>query len=120
MKEFGRVSICGVISSYNDSNSTGRLFSFISKLIELLYHDCLTFSAILDQRILLFKQLKVEGFLVFRWLDKWMQGIEQNLQWIKEGKLKYKETVIEGFENIPEAFIYMMNGGNIGKTLVKI
>ena len=39
--------------------------------------------------------------------------------WIKEGKLKYREDIVEGFENLPQAFIGMLEGDNIGKRLVK-
>lgn len=76
-------------------------------------------SAYIDQRIFIFKQLKLEGFVVHRWLDRWLEGIEHNLTWINEGKLKYHETITEGFENMPKAFIDMMNGGNTGKAIVK-
>ncbi|ENN76632.1 hypothetical protein YQE_06852, partial [Dendroctonus ponderosae] len=50
------------------------------------------------------QQLKLEGFIVSRWNNRWMEGIHQNLQWIKQGKLKYRETVTEGFENMFKAF----------------
>lgn len=49
-----------------------------------------------------------------------MDGTEQNLKWILEGKLKYQETITEGFENLPQALIDMMKGGNTGKALVKV
>lgn len=48
-----------------------------------------------------------------------MEGIEQMLKWIQEGKIKFKETVTEGFENMPKAFIDMMNGKNTGKAVIK-
>ena len=41
-------------------------------------------------------------------------------KWIKEGKIKYKEDIIEGLENAPEAFIGLMNGKNFGKLLIKV
>ena len=40
--------------------------------------------------------------------------------WIREGKLKYKEDIVEGFENLPRAFIGMLEGDNTGKRLVKV
>lgn len=49
-----------------------------------------------------------------------MEGILQNLEWIKQGKLKYKETVTEGFENMFNAFVDMLQGGNVGKAVVKV
>lgn len=60
------------------------------------------------------------NFNVFQCARKWNDGIRQNLQWLKEGKLKYRETITEGFENTPKAFVEMMNGANIGKAIVKV
>lgn len=66
-----------------------------------------------------FKQLKMEGFIVTRWGDRWMEGITEVLKWIQEGKVKYHETVTEGFENMPTALIEMLRGANTGKAVVK-
>ena len=66
------------------------------------------------------QQLKYEGLVAFRWLDRWMEGIQQMAQWIKEGKVKSKETVVNGFENMPEAFKDLFTGANVGKMVVKI
>lgn len=49
-----------------------------------------------------------------------MEGIKQNYQWIKEGKLNPRETITHGFENTPKALIDLMNGLNIGKAIVKV
>lgn len=62
----------------------------------------------------------MEGFIVTRWHDKWMDGINQNLQWILAGKLKYRETVTDGFENMFKAFTDMLNGVNYGKAIVRV
>lgn len=66
-----------------------------------------------------FKQLRMEGFIVHRWLDRWMEGITANLKWIQEGKVKYHETVTDGFTNMPTALIEMLRGSNTGKAVVK-
>lgn len=79
-----------------------------------------TFVAPILQPSIVFKQLRMEGFLVFRWLDRYEEGLEQNEKWIKEGKLKYKETITEGFENLFDAFVSMLQGGNVGKAIVKV
>ncbi|XP_018057670.1 PREDICTED: prostaglandin reductase 1-like [Atta colombica] len=99
MNLYGRVAVCGSISSY-DAKSLPK-------------------CTILQPAILL-NQLKVEGFIVKRWLDRWNEGIMQNLRWIREGKLRYRETVTKGFENMFDAFIGMMRGENIGKAIVQI
>lgn len=66
------------------------------------------------------KQLKIEGFQVNRFAERTREGIEQNLRWVREGKLKYQEHVTVGFEKAPEAFIGLFTGDNTGKSLVKI
>lgn len=58
--------------------------------------------------------------MAHRWQDRYMEGIEQNLQWIREGKLKCRETVTESFENLFKAFVEMLQGKNIGKAIVKV
>ncbi|KAJ3647789.1 hypothetical protein Zmor_019658 [Zophobas morio] len=99
MNLYGRVSVCGSISGYNDTEPA---------------------KATTIQRFLVGKQLKMEGFIVRRWTERWGEGILQNKQWIQEGKLKYSETVTEGFENMFQAFVDMLKGGNIGKAVVKV
>ncbi|KAJ3647791.1 hypothetical protein Zmor_019651 [Zophobas morio] len=99
MNLFGRVSVCGAISGYNDKDDAKA--------------DAVQFA-------LVFKQLKMEGFVVHKWMDRWFEGIEQNKNWIKKGKLKYRETVTEGFENMFKAFVDMLQGGNTGKAIVKV
>ncbi|KAJ8938943.1 hypothetical protein NQ314_011284 [Rhamnusium bicolor] len=98
MNHFGRISICGAISGYNEDE---------------VQASTVQWSAIANE-------LKMEGFVVTRWIDRWNEGIQQNIKWIKEGKLKYKETVTEGFENVFTAFIDMLKGRNIGKAIVKV
>jgi len=98
INDYARLSICGQISQYNlEKPEKGpRLIG------TLLVH-----------------QAKMEGFLVFRWLDRYSEGMKQMGQWIQEGKLKYREDIAEGIENMPKAFIRMLHGENKGKQLVK-
>lgn len=98
MKTFGRVSCCGSISGYNEDD-----------------HKATT-----CQTAVIWKQLKMQGFQVVQWADRWNEGTSQNLEWVKQGKLKYKETITEGFENMFKAFTDMLRGGNIGKAIVKV
>ena len=65
------------------------------------------------------QQLRYEGFIVSRQLERWMEGIMQMAQWMREGKIKTEETVVEGFENMPEAFKGLFTGANKGKMVVK-
>jgi NADPH-dependent curcumin reductase CurA len=98
LNPFGRVSVCGQISQYNLQHPEPgpRLLSQI-----------------------LVKQLKVQGFIVTRFQERWPQGIAQMARWIQEGKLRYREDIVMGFENTPRAFIDMLEGKNTGKMLVK-
>lgn len=62
----------------------------------------------------------MEGFQSYLFYDRIDEAFKQNLQWIQEGRLKYNETITEGFENMPKAFIEMLEGKNIGKAIVKV
>ncbi|XP_047735444.1 prostaglandin reductase 1 isoform X2 [Hyalella azteca] len=105
MASMGRVSLCGAISTYNDHTRHIGVSTMCSPLSE---------------GTIIWKQLRVEGFIVTRWLPRWREGIKQMRDWIDEGKLKYRETVTEGFENQPKAFIGLFTGDNIGKAVVKV
>ncbi len=94
-----RISICGQISQYNlDQPETGpRLLG-----------------------MLLVKQARAEGFLVFQYAPRYPEGMQQMAAWLKEGKLKYREEFTDGIEHAPQAFIEMLKGKNTGKQLVRI
>ncbi|KAL4715416.1 hypothetical protein ACJJTC_015319 [Scirpophaga incertulas] len=101
MNNFGRVAVCGSISSYNETDPEKR-------------------KVTITQPYIVAKQLKIEGFLVNRYADRTMDGILKNLQWIKQGQLKYKEHITNGFDTAVDAFIGLFRGDNKGKTLVKL
>ncbi len=95
----GRVAVCGQISQYNlDQAEQGP---------RLLWH-------------FIRQQLKVEGFLVFQFAERYKEGLNQLAKWLAEEQIVYRETVIEGLERTPEAFIAMMRGENIGKQVVRV
>lgn len=73
-----------------------------------------------SRRLPLVRTLKVRGFLVFRYADRYGEGLSQLIGWFQDGKLKYRETVAEGIENTVSAFLGMLRGENIGKQLVRI
>ncbi|XP_067117525.1 prostaglandin reductase 1-like [Osmerus mordax] len=99
MKQFGRIAMCGGISLYNDTTPQTGPYPHTS---------------------MVFKQLKMEGFLVNRWQHKNPEGIRRLLAWAKEGKLHCREHVTEGFEKMPSAFMGMLKGENIGKAVIKV
>lgn len=97
MNLYGRISVCGCISGYNDQE----------------------FQVSAPQKYFVWQQLKQEGFIVSRWADRWMEGLTEIAKWLQGGKVKYHETITLGFENMPKAFIDMLRGKNTGKAVVK-
>jgi len=94
-----RISICGQISQYNSPKpqSFAPIFSY-----------------------LLTKSARAEGFLVYNYAERFAEGMAQMAKWIKEGKIKYRETIVDGFENVPRALIGVLSGDNTGKMVVKV
>ncbi len=99
LADFARIAICGQISQYNLAEP------------ELGPRNI---------RNLNIHKARMEGFLVFQFADRHEEGRQRIARWIKEGKMKYKEDVVEGIENAPAAFIGMLRGENFGKLLVKM
>lgn len=95
-----RISICGQISQYNLEKPEMGPRIILTMLLVL--------------------QARAEGFLVFQFADRYPEGLRQLAQWLKEGKLKYKEDIEQGLENTPRAFMAMLEGRNMGKQLVKV
>jgi leukotriene B4 12-hydroxydehydrogenase/15-oxo-prostaglandin 13-reductase len=94
-----RISVCGQISQYNlERPEMGP--RLLWKLIE--------------------KRAKVEGFLVFDFAPRFPEALRDLSAWLHQGKIQYRETIIEGIENAPRAFIGMLQGHNTGKQLVKV
>jgi NADPH-dependent curcumin reductase CurA len=68
----------------------------------------------------LVKRLTIKGFLIFDHIND-RENFENDMKnWISNDKIKWKETVVQGIENSPQAFLDLLNGKNIGKMLVKI
>lgn len=72
------------------------------------------------QRMFINNELKMEGLLVYRWTDRYSESFNQIFQWIQEGKIKYRETITKGFENMPKGFIELLKGVNLGKAIVQV
>lgn len=96
---------------------TGYNIYYVFKDLKFAF---LLFTVTLVQPYIVSKQLKIEGFLVNRYAERTMEGIKQNLQWVKDGKLKYREHIYDGFESAVDAFTGLFSGDNIGKALVKV
>lgn len=66
------------------------------------------------------KSARMEGFVVFNYADEFAAAKKKIAKWYNEDKLTFTETLTEGFENIPKAFIGLFSGENIGKQMVKV
>jgi len=62
----------------------------------------------------------MQGFIITDYAARFGEGVSQLAQWLQQGKLKYAESIVEGFENTPRAFLGLFSGENLGKQLVKV
>ena len=97
MNPFGRVAVCGLIAGYNGEDiGLGRV------------------------RSILVNRLKVQGFIVSDHPDVWPTALKELGERVVGGTLKYRETIADGLQSAPQAFIGLLAGGNVGKQLVKL
>ncbi|MEM5567140.1 NADP-dependent oxidoreductase [Psychroserpens sp. AS72] len=99
INKFARIVICGAISVYNNTE--------LPKSVSV-------------QPFLVKNSALMQGFIVSNFEEKFPEAIKSLSSWLAEGKLTYSETIVEGFENIPQAFIDLFDGKNKGKMVVKI
>ncbi|MBS9438481.1 NADP-dependent oxidoreductase [Photorhabdus noenieputensis] len=104
LNDFARVPVCGMVSYYNSTNlpeGPDRLFLLMNKLLR--------------------KRIRMEGFIV---TDNYTRRFDEFLRdmsaWFDDGKIKYREEVVSGLENAPEAFIGLLQGRNFGKLVVRV
>ena len=99
MRNYGRVVACGSIATYNDTDAPAgprNMFMVVTK------------------------RLRVQGFIISDHYDRFREFHEQASAWVADGRLRYRETVVEGIENAPEAFVGLLRGDNTGKMLVRV
>jgi NADPH-dependent curcumin reductase CurA len=97
MNDFGRIAMCGMISGYNGEPMT-----------------------MAQPRLILTARLKVQGFIVSEHMNLWPEALKELGQRVASGELKYRETIAQGLEQAPEAFIGLLKGRNFGKQLVRL
>jgi NADPH-dependent curcumin reductase CurA len=96
---FGRVALCGSISQYNATTppvGPRLLGTFVGK------------------------RVRAQGFIVTDFAGKYEAAMRQMGEWIRSGRLKYREDVVQGIDKAPRAFIGLLRGENFGKLLVKM
>lgn len=72
------------------------------------------------QPYLLIKSALMQGFIITDYAPRFAEGVRQLGQWLREGKMKYAENIVAGFENTPRAFLGLFSGENLGKQLVRV
>lgn len=97
MNAFGRIALCGLIAGYNG-----------------------TPIPIANPSWLLISRLRLQGFIVSEHLDLWPQALKELGAGVAGGLIRYRESVAQGLENAPHAFLGMLEGQNFGKQLVKL
>jgi NADPH-dependent curcumin reductase CurA len=99
-----RVPVCGLISHYNDR----ELPPGPDRLPELM-------------GMILRKRLRVEGFIVFSEYGHLLPEFQREMgTWVREGKVRYREDIVDGLESAPEAFLGLLDGRNFGKLIVRV
>ncbi|HEU4773440.1 MAG TPA: NADP-dependent oxidoreductase [Lysobacter sp.] len=99
-----RIPVCGLIAHYNDT----RLPPGPDRL------GLLT-------RTLLTRRIRMQGFIIFDdYGDRFGEFLQQMSVWVKQGKIKFREDIVDGLENAPQAFIGMLEGRNFGKLVVRL
>ncbi|MEH6658224.1 NADP-dependent oxidoreductase [Leeuwenhoekiella marinoflava] len=99
INKFARIINCGAIAVYNKTSIPQSLSV---------------------QPFLIKNSALMQGFIVSNYASKFEEAITQLAQWLQEDKLDYSETIVEGFENIPQAFLDLFEGKNKGKMVVKV
>ncbi|MBV9567399.1 MAG: NADP-dependent oxidoreductase [Hyphomicrobiales bacterium] len=95
---FARMPLCGLVSQYNEVNPKS-------------FRNLHTF---------LINRVKLQGFIVSDKPELWPPALQDLAAWVTSGKIKYRESVAQGLENAPKAFIGMLKGENFGKQLVRL
>jgi NADPH-dependent curcumin reductase CurA len=99
LRDYGRIIACGSISRYNDARSESgpRNLFFVTT-----------------------KRLRMQGFIIFDHNARFPEFLAEVGPWVLGGQIQTRETIVEGIENLPDAFAGLFHGDNIGKMLVRV
>jgi NADPH-dependent curcumin reductase CurA len=99
LRVHGRVVACGAISRYNDARAEPgprNLFLVVTK------------------------RLRLQGFIIFDHNERFPAFVAEVAPWVRSGQLAYRETIVDGLENVPAAFAGLFRGDNVGKMIVRV
>ena len=103
LNDFARIPVCGLVAHYNATGPApgpDRMPQLMS--------------------LILSRHLTVRGFIQHDFIALYPEFVREMGQWLRDGRIRYREDVVEGLERAPEAFMGMLEGGNFGKLLVKL
>jgi NADPH-dependent curcumin reductase CurA len=100
MRPLGRIPVCGMISAYNNKGARSEGVTTLSNMI--------------------YNRVTMKGFVVYEFNHLREQFLADMRQWMREGRMKYQETIMDGIENAPAALIGLLRGENTGKMLVRL
>jgi NADPH-dependent curcumin reductase len=95
---FARIPLCGMVSQYNATERYG----------------------VQNLMMAVGMRIRLQGFIVSDNMARWPEALKELAEGVRGGRIKYRETITEGLENAPRAFIGMLKGENFGKQLVKL
>src|SRR6266480_2378136 len=95
---FARIVVCGMIADYSATQP----------------------YAVKNLRFVLVNRIRMQGMIVFDWKDRYGEALKALGEYFAQGKLKYRESIVEGLENAPKGLIALLSGQNFGKQLVKL
>lgn len=94
-----RIVICGAISQYNNTTPVRGPANYLSLLVN---------------------RARMQGMIVFDYADRYPEGARAMAEWLRQGRLKSREDIVEGFETFPETLLKLFTGGNFGKLVLKV
>lgn len=99
LNDFSRMPLCGLISSYNDTEAAPGPYNFAN---------------------LLMRRTLLKGFIILDYLDRFPEGMQAMATWLAEGKIHYETDIVEGLENAPASLERLFSGKNLGKLVVRV
>jgi NADPH-dependent curcumin reductase CurA len=100
MNPLGRIAVCGMISAYNNFGAVSEPVTTLSNMI--------------------YNRVMMRGFVFYEFESKRAQFLEDMKGWIKQGRLKYRTTIVPGIDQAPTALIGLFTGANTGKMVVQL
>jgi NADPH-dependent curcumin reductase CurA len=94
-----RVALCGAISTYNASDRPDPIHSYMNLVV---------------------KRARMQGFLVLDYLERFPEAVLQLITWVGEGRIRWRDHIVDGLDQAPDALNMLFTGANTGKLMVRV